>query len=216
MKDVQDDMIPAEPLAEKTMEQRILDAAEGLFLDRGFALASTTDIAREAGCNQALVHYYFRSKENLFVKVFEQKIRLFMTAMIGIEQSDRPFAERLRGMVEAHFDIIAANPKLPFLIINELTVNPARIEGIKRGLGAQAGGLFRRIDSELQAEVARGTIRPTTAVDLLITVVSLNAFLFLAAPILRTALAIDDAAFDALIARRRDEVARVVLSSVMI
>ncbi|MBQ1851529.1 MAG: helix-turn-helix transcriptional regulator, partial [Paludibacteraceae bacterium] len=40
------------------LEQVILDAATELFLERGFDSTSTTDIAKKAGCNQALVHYY--------------------------------------------------------------------------------------------------------------------------------------------------------------
>ena len=57
-----------------TMEIQILETAEKLFLEKGFASTSTTEIAREVGCNQALVHYYFRTKENLFNTIFEQKL----------------------------------------------------------------------------------------------------------------------------------------------
>ena len=52
---------------DNNMEQQILQCAEELFLEKGFSLVSTTDIAKKAGCNQALVHYYFRTKENLFL-----------------------------------------------------------------------------------------------------------------------------------------------------
>ena len=52
-------------------EQQILASAEKLFLQKGFSATSTTDIARDAGCNQALVHYYFRTKENLFNRIFD-------------------------------------------------------------------------------------------------------------------------------------------------
>ena len=45
-----------EQTREQSMESIILETAERLFLDKGFALTSTTEIAREAGCNQALVH----------------------------------------------------------------------------------------------------------------------------------------------------------------
>ena len=50
---------------QQNMEQIILEVAEELFLDKGYALTSTTEIAKKAGCNQALIHYYFRTKENL-------------------------------------------------------------------------------------------------------------------------------------------------------
>jgi AcrR family transcriptional regulator len=69
---------------EQSMEQAILEAAEKLFLEKGFASTSTTQIAREVGCNQALVHYYYRTKENLFNTIFENKFKL----------SDNPGAAR--------------------------------------------------------------------------------------------------------------------------
>ena len=62
---------------EKSMEEAILETAERLFLENGYASTSTTQIAKEVGCNQALVHYYFRTKENLFNTIFEKKFKVF-------------------------------------------------------------------------------------------------------------------------------------------
>ena len=53
------------------MERAILESATELFLRKGFNATSTTEIARNAGCNQALVHYYYRTKERLFEAIFE-------------------------------------------------------------------------------------------------------------------------------------------------
>ena len=58
---------------ELSTEQLILKVAERLFLEKGFAMTSTTEIAKEVGCNQALIHYYFRTKDNLFNVIFENK-----------------------------------------------------------------------------------------------------------------------------------------------
>ena len=60
-----------ETSSEKNMEKAILEAAETLFLEKGFDATSTTQIAKAVGCNQALIHYYFRTKENLFDTIFE-------------------------------------------------------------------------------------------------------------------------------------------------
>ena len=69
-------------------EQLILEAAEKLFLEKGFAMTSTTEIARVAGCNQALVHYYFRTKENLFQSIFENKFRMLISTLPIDSQSN--------------------------------------------------------------------------------------------------------------------------------
>ena len=69
---------------EQSMEQAILEEAEKLFLEKGFALTSTTEIAKRVGCNQALVHYYFRTKDNLFNTIFRTKIQSLLSAYFRI------------------------------------------------------------------------------------------------------------------------------------
>ena len=99
------------------LEQLILETAEKLFLDKGFAMTSTTEIAKKAGCNQALVHYYFRTKENLFQSIFERKIKLLISTFIEGVNPDMTFEERLKHKIESHFEMVRANPKLPFLVV---------------------------------------------------------------------------------------------------
>lgn len=83
-----------EQTREQSMESIILETAERLFLDKGFALTSTTEIAREAGCNQALVHYYFRTKEQLFIRIFEEKIKIFAGAFFSIDEKPGNFPRK--------------------------------------------------------------------------------------------------------------------------
>jgi len=47
----------------QSTEQAILEVAERLFLDKSFAKTSTTEIAKKVGCNQAMIHYYYRTKK---------------------------------------------------------------------------------------------------------------------------------------------------------
>jgi len=77
-------------------EQMILETAERLFLRKGYAMTSTTEIAREVGCNQALVHYYFRTKDRLFEAIFEKKVRLFVSTLLQVTHEEVPFEEKLK------------------------------------------------------------------------------------------------------------------------
>ena len=80
-----------------------------------------------------LVHYYFRTKEQLFIRIFEEKIKIFAGAFFSIDEKPGTFLEKLSTRkIEAHFDIIAQNPKIPFLIINEITTNPQRIKALHK------------------------------------------------------------------------------------
>src|SRR5688572_31742744 len=76
-------------------ESRILDAAHAVFLRRGTAGARMTEIAREAGVNHALLHYYFRNKQRLAEAVFRRAIGQFFPVMIGILASDVTIEEKV-------------------------------------------------------------------------------------------------------------------------
>ena len=103
----------------RNKEQAILEAAEREFLDKGFAGARTTSIAEAAGVTHAMLHYYFRTKEQLFERILDEKTRLMSQSVLtAFGQPDLPLQERIRDGVESHFDFIAANPDLPRFIVN--------------------------------------------------------------------------------------------------
>jgi AcrR family transcriptional regulator len=195
------------------MEKTILHAAEQLFLNKGFALTSTTEIAEAAGCNQALIHYYFRTKEKLFESVFEEKARIFFSSVTEITDSSMSFEEALRRTIEAHFDMFRANPQLPFFIVNELTTNPARIETLKNTVGPRIGELYSRVGRWLAEEASKGCIRPIDPFDLIYSVVTLNAGIFLAAPIFKHVRAIDESTFERYLDERREANVELILKS---
>lgn len=194
-------------------EQAILEAAEKLFLEKGFALTSTTEIARVAGCNQALVHYYFRTKEKLFNSLFEKKARMFATGLFHVDQPGVPFEEKLKKMIEAHFDMLQANPGLPFLVFNELLTNPERLKKLRENILDLPKYVFLPFKAELEAEIAKGNIRPITIYDLVISMVSLNAMLFLVSPILKIMADLNDEDIIKLIESRRQENVLIILRS---
>ena len=95
----------------RNKEQAILEAAEQEFLNKGFAGARTTSIAEAAGVTHAMLHYYFRTKEQLFERILDEKMRLMSRSVLtAFGQPDLPLPERIRDGVESHFDFIAANP----------------------------------------------------------------------------------------------------------
>ena len=193
-------------------EQLILETAERLFLDKGFAMTSTTEIAKEVGCNQAMVHYYYRTKEKLFQAIFEKKVRLMFSSLFNPIDENISFEERLKNMIESHFEIIKANPKIPFLLFNELTTNPKRLEAIVKESGL-AESVINQFNKELQAEIKKGTIRPISPMDLLLSIVYLNIILFIAKPLLETVLSISEDDYKKLIEKRKQENVLIILRS---
>src|SRR5437762_13767076 len=91
-------------------EQRILDAAHAVFLRRGTAGARTQEIAKEAGVNSALLHYYFRTKERLAAAVFQRAASQLMPAVIGILASDANLEEKVRQVIDVELRQLLATP----------------------------------------------------------------------------------------------------------
>lgn len=198
---------------DQSMELKILETAERLFLGKGYALVSTTEIAREAGCNQALVHYYFRTKEKLFDAVFKKKAKLFLMEFLKISDEPLPFEEKLRRKVSAHYDMLLANPQIPFLIMNEVLTNPERLNELKETLSPIVGTVFGQLESELREEIRKGTVRPMSAFDIILTLISLNIVPFLGASVMKKVLGLDDDGVRSVLLGRKNENIEIILRS---
>ena len=168
----------------KTSEQAILLAAEKEFLEKGFAAVKTTHIAAAAGVTHAMLHYYFRTKENIFNKIYEQKVQLLAkSVMSSFFDTQLPIKERIKRGVESHFDFLASNPSLPRFVINEIITNPKRLQKFKDTICSALSKVLQTIQEELDAAAIRGEICRVKAIDLILDAVSLNLFLFIMYPI---------------------------------
>ena len=77
-------------------EDRFLDAAERLLVETGHGGITTRRLADEAAANHGLVHYYFGSIENLFVRVLERFTDRLIERQRRMYSSDAPFIEKWR------------------------------------------------------------------------------------------------------------------------
>jgi AcrR family transcriptional regulator len=167
-------------------EQAILEAAEQEFLENGYEAAKTTKIASLAGVTHAMLHYYYRTKENLFDKIFEQKINLLKDSLFdGFDKSDTPFLEKLQCAIESHFEFVRNNRHLPRFVVNELIFKPKRLALFEARIRKVGNHVLKRLGEEIDEEVERGTINPIDPVNLLIDIASLNVFVFVAMPFLK-------------------------------
>ncbi|MBP6610130.1 MAG: TetR/AcrR family transcriptional regulator [Paludibacter sp.] len=206
-----------ESTTEKSMEQQILETAEELFLAKGFSAVSTVQIARECGCNQALVHYYFRTKDNLFNTIFEKKFRLFFNSIMIKDQAKKlSFTEKLQSIIESHFDLLQANPQLPILVLSELMRRPEQIELLKSKLQAKPTQLFAELNAEMIVEVQAGRIRKLDIIDLMMSMLSLNIALFVSLPAIGIILNLSNDQKKELIGHRRQEHVSFVLNSIIL
>ena len=198
---------------EKNMEQAILNAATKLFIEKGFQATSTTEIAKEAGCNQALVHYYFRTKDRLFTAIFEKKMKFFVMSLLQISDENIPFEEKLAKKIETHFDLISEEPRFPLFFFTELATNPDRRVMLKESLGTFPEMIVSQFQKELQEEIDKGNVRPMSVFDLLMTIVSLNITGFIIEPVFKAITNVSDDAYRKLLQHRKKENIRLILKS---
>ena len=185
---------------------------EAEFLEKGFALAKTTEIARAAGVTHAMLHYYFRTKEKLFERIFREKVRLLAESLAATFDSGRPFMEQVAALAGAHFDFVAANPCLPMFILREIHLNKERREVYLPLLVAPLQATISEVGKQLEAAARRGEIRSLRTSDLMFSIASLNVMTFVGLPIAKEAFGMDDEDVRQFVAQRRAENIEVVLS----
>ena len=81
-------------------EQALLDAAERLLVDVGYAGITTRRLAEAAGVNHGLVHYYFGSNEALLVQALERFTERLIARQRALYAADVPFVEKWRTAME--------------------------------------------------------------------------------------------------------------------
>lgn len=197
----------------KDMEEKILKAAEAVFLEKGYALASTTEIARRTGCNQTLVHYYFRTKEKLFESVFGRLVELFILSFHGVISQDLPFRKKLTNLIDTHFEFLYENQQIPFLILNELTTNPNRILKLKERFSPVVKEIFSHLSQDIEQAVKRGEIRTIAPFELLFSIASLNISVFLLRPVFNRIMNVENEQFQNLARKRKIENIEMILHS---
>ena len=168
---------------ESNKEQLILEAAEIEFLEKGYKNAATTAIAKRAGVTHALLHYYFRTKENLFQKVFQSKIRMVGDSFYQNLVENLPFEKTIRNFIESHFDFVRQNPKIVNFVQNEILNNKENRHIFFHIVRPKIVNVLDRFDKLLTEEVSKGKIKSVKASDLLINIVAMNVTTFMVFPI---------------------------------
>jgi len=168
-------------------EEAILAAAMDVFIEKGRHGATMQEIADRAGINKAMLHYYFRSKENIYGRIFES-VFLYMinSFLINFNDSD-VFEVNLRKFIGNVHDIIKNNPKIPLFIARELGEGGATVSRIVSQLSQ--GNIIdgpRRIIAHINAARDRGEIRNADDPrQLMMTIIGSIVYFFIAEPIFK-------------------------------
>ena len=195
-----------------SMELRIREVAQQLFFSQGYAATSTTQIAREVGCTQALVHYYYRTKENLFRQIFLEQVLAALNLIGRSLANEDSFDRFVEQAISMYFDALMGNPRLPFFVLEELVSNPERRKYLQENFvkNPSYALLYMQFDARMRQEQREGNIVKTDPFDLMMTIASLTVFTFLSLPMYRDLLSRTDDQVKDYILHRKAEVINMV------
>ncbi|HKL38893.1 MAG TPA: TetR/AcrR family transcriptional regulator, partial [Bacteroidales bacterium] len=166
---------------DKTTEEKILEAARRIFVEKGMAGARMQQIADEAGINKSLLHYYYRSKDKLFLAVFRMAIRDFIPSIKDIIFSDVSVYEKLDLFINEYMDVLLSKPFVPMFILQEIQRDPERLFNVFLEAGIRPDYIMK----EFKRSIETGTIREINPTHLIINVLSLCIFPIAARPMMQ-------------------------------
>jgi len=186
-------------------EARIFDAALRVFARKGQDGARLQEIADEAGIHRPLLHYYFRTKQQLYEAVAERMFTQFMASFNAPAEGGR-FADTLRAFIEHYVDSVREHPHAAMWMVAEnMAGNPILGEMLARAFATE-GSPQRTMLEAIEQAVEIGEIRPVNPRQLLLTLVSSCVFFFVTLPTVKmmNPLAAED--FDAYVEERKEHV----------
>lgn len=160
---------------DQNTEQTILEAAEAEFIENGYGNTKMLAIARRAGVAHSMLHYYFRTKENLFKTIITQKMRMILPVFDDLRDKDMTFFDTLIHLRRARDRyIFGQNPRLPLFLLTEILSDPEKKGMITDLINQEAVFPTKGIEAMLQAEIDAGRIRPIKFTDFVLTLITLD------------------------------------------
>lgn len=201
-------------MQKNNMEEQILLVAKELFMQNGYEGVSTTQVAKAVGCNQALVHYYYRTKQNLFKIICQQEIQKMLKILADIPQEDISFENFIEKIIEAQIGFLKNNPDAPFFIIGELRHNSEVLKMMRELFSEFGKEIIGKIRLFVQMKQSKGELNDVSIEDLLIDIVSLDVMSFVGQVLFTQILEMDSQTQEAFLERRKIHIKKLILSSI--
>ena len=197
---------------DKMTEEKIFEAATDVFIEKGMDGARMQDIATHAGINKALLHYYFRTKDQLFSKVFEKIARRMFSKFAPVFDENLTLEEKIKFFFNTHISFMKDNPRLPGFILNEINRNPARIKKLLSTIEFKK--IWTLLNSQHKNELDKYNITEENLPQIMTTIASMSVFPFAARGILEGIFQNMGVDFDRYIEERKEFAAEFVIKAI--
>ncbi|MBU0691392.1 TetR/AcrR family transcriptional regulator [bacterium] len=171
-----------------SVRESILIAATEIFSEQGKNGARIDHIAARANVNKALVYYYFHNKDTLFAEAGKRQIQAVFSE-IQTAMSNEPLEELdavafLKRFIRHHFLIIRGHRTSIRLLIGALADDPEMVRRLIREVADDgAVNLPKMIIRRIEEGIAAGQLRAVNPKQMLISILGMNLFFFIARPI---------------------------------
>jgi len=196
-------------------EERILSAAAQEFAGNGFFGARTQAISDSAGVNKAMLHYYFRTKENLYGQVIRAAFQKILVRVGQAWMEPGPIDTRVEKIVDSYMDHYERNPDFLRIILREVVDGGTRFKRIFREMEKDEPLLmgYRPLDFVDKVAEELGLTR-TEVVHFVVNLVGMCAFSFISPLLLETMIRFDVRDFEGYLRDRRGAIKAMALSYV--
>jgi TetR/AcrR family transcriptional regulator len=196
-------------------EERILEAATAQFAAHGYFGARTQAIADAAGVNKAMLHYYFRSKENLYGQVIKAAFVRILTQVGQAWLYKGPLESRLQEVIDSYMDNYASNPGFLKIILREVVDGGERFRKIFRELRNKEPFSYEFTPMDLVHHVGDELgLNPHETIHLIINLIGMCVISFTSPPLLDSLLNFDVSDFRGFLEQRRVAIKSMMLTYV--
>lgn len=201
-------------MKDDTMEKKILESAKELFLQNGYEAVSTTQVAKKAGCNQALVHYYYRTKQKLFKIIFQEEIERMFMRLKEIPQDDISIEDFISKVIDTQLEFMKENKNAPLFLIGELRNNPEILELLPENMSQYSKEILNRMRAFIKLKQSKGELQAIDVEDLLLDILSLNVFPIMTQSFFLKVWGMQPQEQDIFLERRKEHIKKVILASI--
>lgn len=166
------------------LERQIIETAQQLFIEKGFAGTSMSDIAATVGINRPTLHYYFRTKDKMFKAVFGSIVISLMPKIHDIIKLDIPFVDRMGMVLDEYIELFTKDPYLPKFICGEIQRDVNHLLEVAKELQFEAA--LSLVKDTLLAEMEAGKIKKVPLPMVFLTFYSLLTYPFLVRNLITT------------------------------
>jgi TetR/AcrR family transcriptional regulator len=197
---------------DKQTEEKIFEAATDVFLDKGMDGARMQDIANHAGINKALLHYYYRTKDQLFDAVFQMIARKMLKKFAPVFDENLTLEDKIRFFFKEHITFLQENPRLPAFVLNEINRNPARIKNLLKNVEFES--LWKKLYEQHKEELDKYNVSEKMLPQLMTSIAAMSVFPFAAKGLIEAILSKTSVNFNDYIEERKEFAADFVINAI--